>query len=238
MSSPQDSSTLSLPVTRPLPAVKWPPLPYDLALSGYYQRLLAGLLEPSAGFDGPPQTIGVTSSRSGEGVSTVAANLAAVASQVLDRNVLLIDAHPQHPAVDRTLGVRRSPGLCDYLSGTDLADCLHETWLDALLVLPAGVSPVITLPQDVQRVQSLFRDLRQGYGLIVVDLPPVDSLGCWLPLAGQLDGALLVVAAERISRQAAWRATTQLHGAGVRLRGAVLNDCPRHVPQWLARRLA
>ena len=83
--------------------------------------------------------IGITSCESGEGVSTVAMNLAKAAAQMLDLEVVLLDAHGSRPSLDHTVGVSRAPGLGDYLNGTALlSDCLWGTRLDRLTLLPAG----------------------------------------------------------------------------------------------------
>ena len=55
-------------------------------------------------------------------------------------------------------------------------------------------------------------------------------------MASQLDGVLLIVAAERVSGPLARKAADQLRQAGADLVGAVLNECPCYLPQWIERR--
>jgi Mrp family chromosome partitioning ATPase len=70
---------------------------------------------------------------------------------------------------------------------------------------------------------KLLDGLKAEFALLVVDLPPADHAGFVPPLAGLLDGALLVVEAERTRGEAARRQKDLLAAAGARLLGAVLN---------------
>ncbi len=200
----------------------------DMPLWMYYQRLITALNERRDESGGRLQVIGVTSSAAGEGVSTVAINLATVAAQLLGVEVALLDAHAARPSLDRTMGISRSPGLGDYLAGTaPLADCLCGTWLEHLTVLPVGAEHTSEPgPQGLSRVRTLLGELRREFGLIVVDLPPVAETTGYLSLAGSLDGVLLIVPAENADAAQTRRTSQWLRQAGVRVLGAVLNGCP------------
>src|SRR5947209_3949928 len=89
----------------------------------------------------------------------------------------------------------------------------------------------------VVKVRHLLDALRDEFGLVIVDLPTVEEIGGHLSLASQLDGVLLVVAAECVTPAEARRAVEQLHRGGMRLLGAVLNAHRQYLPDWLCRRL-
>ena len=170
----------------------------DTPLWVYYQRLIQVLIEPPDASARRLQVIGVTSAGPGEGVSTVAINLATVAAQLLDVEIALLDAHASRPSLDDTMGISRSPGLGDYLAGTaSLADCLCGTWLEHLTVLPVGAEHTSEPgPQALSRVRTLLGELRRQFALVLVDLPPVSEPAGCLAMASSLDGVLLIVPAQ------------------------------------------
>jgi len=227
----QPEAVLSL-AARPRAEFDQPPLVH-------YQQLVASLAKWLDESGNVPQIIGITSSGPGEGVSTTAANVAAVAAQTLDLGVVLLDARGSRPSLNSMMELARSPGLGEYLNGmASLADCLCDTWLERLSILPAGTlrdgAPTF---QDRSRVEALFSELRAGFGLVVVDLPPVAEAGGWLSLASHFDGVILVVAAQRVGDSTARKAVEQLRRKGAHLLGAVFNGFPQLWPGRLGYRL-
>jgi polysaccharide biosynthesis transport protein len=237
---PLKQPKLGLPVAAaPLCAPNWQQVEAGPPLFECHQTLVVSLRELLEESGKTSLVVGITSCESGEGVSTVAMHLAKAAAQMLDLEVVLLDAHGSRPSLDLTVGISRSPGLSDYLNGTALlSDCLCSTRLERLTVLPAG-APDVGVPgdQDWNGVRALFDELRREFGWVVVDLPPVAEFGGWLSMASHLDGVLLIVAAERVSGPAARRAADRLRHVGAHLVGAVLNGCQSYLPQWLESRL-
>ena len=181
---PLKQPELSLPVTAGAvcapdrqPAEAGPPL-FEC-----HQTLVVALRELLEKSGKSSLVIGITSCESGEGVSTVAMNLAKAAAQMLDLEVVLLDARSSRPSLDLTVGISRSPGLSDYLNGTALlSDCLCGTGVERLTVLPTG-APDIGVPgaEDWNRVRALFDELRGESGSVVVDLPPSLNLAVGSP---------------------------------------------------------
>ena len=60
----------------------------------------------------------VTSSIPGEGKSFTAINLAISIAAERDKQVLLIDADVAKPSISRILGIKKGPGLIEYLEGS------------------------------------------------------------------------------------------------------------------------
>src|SRR5438309_355388 len=86
-------------------------------ISDYCESLFARLRASSKLIE----TLGLTSCSRNEGVSTVAAELAATAARSLGLPVVLVDCNLAHPAVDRVFDVPRGPGLSDVLTETAMA---------------------------------------------------------------------------------------------------------------------
>src|SRR5437763_2361808 len=85
-------------------------------LREHYRVLLQRLGWPGGGPPDTPRALGVTSCRRGEGVSTVAACLAATAAASGQGPVLLVDADLARPAAHSLLGVSPAPGLSEALA--------------------------------------------------------------------------------------------------------------------------
>jgi len=81
----------------------------------------------------------VTSSVPGEGKTYTAINLALSIANERDKKVLLIDADVARPSVSRTLGIKSSPGLIEYLEGqnVEFSDIVLKTDMPGLSVIPA-----------------------------------------------------------------------------------------------------
>lgn len=192
-------------------------------LSGHYEALLRRLRHERAN-SSPPRAIGVTSCAGGEGASTVAANLAISAARTGCR-VLLVDANIASPAVARALHVSPRPGLAELLSGeAEPEEAVHPTGVPNLFAIPAG--PALdddATGCDWSRLSENVELLVKRYDLVIFDLPPADELSPAAVIASVLDGAVLVVEADRTCGQAALRAKRQLQSGGAKLLGVVLN---------------
>ncbi len=151
-----------------------------------------------AGFAQGNKVIGVTSSRSGEGKSTIATNLALLFSHP-DRRTLLIDADIFNPTLSRLLDVPVGTGLSDVLTGRSSFD-------DALVDLVGSNLTVLTGGQTVAHADLLgshpMRELleiaKQRFDRVIVDLPPVGEVVSTREVTPFLDGTVLV---------ATWRKT-------------------------------
>lgn len=185
--------------------------------------------------EGAPIHVAVTSSQTGEGVSTVAASLAESAAAHCGSPVLLIDAHLAGPTQHRRFGLSRTIGLADILHGAAAPDCIQRTDRDGLHVLAAGTeSRACETSVSPAAFRRLLDGLNERYGMILIDAPPV---GDSVELCSQTHGAILVVEAESVRRQVVLNARDDLQDGGANLLGVVLNKRKQHVPEWLYRRL-
>ena len=105
----------------------------------YYRTVLRQLPWLGSGSSDSLRTLGITSCYSGEGVSTVAAQLAVTAAASGDRPVLLVDCNLARPSVEQTFKVDPTPGLAEaLLDNGQIAAGIQPSPVANLSVLPAG----------------------------------------------------------------------------------------------------
>ncbi len=171
------------------------------------------------------RTLGLTSCRLGEGVSTVAAHLATSAAARQEGKVVLVDANLRRPAVTRIFGVPDSPGLVECVIGDEpVEEALQPTMMENLHVLAAGKlhgSPARVY--DAESLLDVVADLAGNSVLTIFDLPPVRQVSCANRLSAALDGIVLVVEAESVPWETALRVKEILNRAGAKIVGAILN---------------
>jgi Mrp family chromosome partitioning ATPase len=186
-----------------------------------FQGLLFKLLALRASGESGPFVIGVTSSSDGEGVSNIAANLAAAFARD-DRfaNTLLLDASMKNPPGE--LAEQAEAVLFTYQSINGIRSSTEPEGK------PSGVAMFI---------DQLARAKKQDHDVVVVDLPPVSQGGDTARMAAALGLVILVVASGRIPwRKALW-ATEMLADAQAKLCGIILNQKCFAMPEWLHRKL-
>lgn len=175
------------------------------------------------------KTILVTSSIAGEGKTTTFLELGqSLAASGL--RVVLVDADLRNPAVAGALGLGTTAGLSTVLVGqTSLGDdVLHRVDEGSFDVLPAG--PVPPNPTELlgsQAMLALLNQLSARYDLVLLDSPPILPVSDALVLSQLVDGSMLVVDADRLSRRQLREALEALETLDVDLLGVVLNKVPR-----------
>jgi capsular exopolysaccharide synthesis family protein len=75
--------------------------------------------------------------------------------------------------------------------------------------------------------RRFLQDLKERFDVIVIDSPPVLALTDAQVLCSQVDGVVMIVAAESTSKEEVQRAQAMLRHAGGRLLGAVFNKVRR-----------
>ncbi len=228
----------------PVDADLSPRLPHG-DLGEYYRTVLRSLNWPT-GADAEPRghddatevirTLGVTSCARREGVSTIAAHLAATAAQMDAGNVLLVDANLACPVVHDLFDVDLSPGLVESAANPSAMQAfLQPSGYEHLEILTAGEpeGKLSGAAFDSAGISRLIADIERTFRLVVFDMPPAGEQSATLRLAGMLDAVIIVVEAERVRYEVARRAKELLERAGARVRGAVLNKRRDYVPRWL-----
>lgn len=204
--------------------------PGDYILSPDKERLqkhfLSLVRKIDARFEPHEQTgrlIGVTAPQSGQGVSSVAMNLALAASRLESRRVLIVDSNYDRQTSDQLFGVRRSPGFSDLLEGEAEVDLAIQPLSDHRLSVVAGGTPR-SKPFERSQLVQVTENLRQQADWVVVDLAPADGVSDVGHVASMLDGVLIVVRSGGIDAHQVQRAINRLRNENVNVIGVVLNE--------------
>lgn len=181
--------------------------------------------------------LGVSGCARKSGVSTVAGNLAVRAAEMDLGEVLLIDANLNHPRQNSNFRLGNAGGLAELLTGTmEVDNALHNGRVDGLHVLPAGTRKGIkSSAATPDAVQNLMNELRSDFDLIIVDLPHDTESARTQFLATHLDGAILVIDAQRTRARDAEATLTSLRECQVDVLGTVLNRSRKTLPKWIER---
>jgi polysaccharide biosynthesis transport protein len=208
---------------------------------GRYRGLVRELMSNSGAGDRRARTIGVIGCESSKLHSQVASNLAIQAAASGVDPVLLIDTDARRRRVSKRFHLNGSPGWREILSGEANAEsCIHRPETSNLSVMSPGTpnghvaEPMV---RPAMGAVAQLDEIKQDYGLVVVDMPPTGDLDAQTPSTDWLDEMVLVVDAEKTRIQAAKRAKDSLQRAGVHVTGVVLANRREHIPRWLYQRL-
>jgi uncharacterized protein involved in exopolysaccharide biosynthesis/Mrp family chromosome partitioning ATPase len=162
-----------------------------------------------------PYIFGLTSCQTGEGVSSIATNLAiALAQQYAHGGVLLINASTDAKFEGDGYLLEAYPLCGPKKMALDLQE-MYE-------------------PQELAKLMPL---LKENYRFVVFDLPAIRQTSSAVKLAAMVDGVVLVVEAEGVRWEEAKQTTDLLVQGRANLLGAVLNKTRFYVPEWLSRRM-
>lgn len=195
----------------------------DSAEAESFRRLESNII--FANPDRELKSILVTSSRQGEGKTTVASNLA-IALAEAGYKVALVDTDLRRPRVHKQFGVEWSPGIFDLVfEGATLEESLKPTLLDNLKVLPAGQEP----PNAAALIQSkAFRDkmsdLEKQFDYLVLDTPPFGIINDASALMRQADGVVVVARFNQTQEPELQHLLEQLNQVHADILGTVLTD--------------
>ena len=165
----------------------------------------------------------VTSALPKEGKSFTASNLAQVLVRQHGRRVLLIDADLRGPRLHLMLGTTSSPGLADYLQGTnDEFSIMQRGPMENLFFIPSGQE--ISDPAELVangRLKLLLTRVEGLFDWIIIDSPPAVPVSDASVLAKVCDGVLMVVRSNATPVDMARRARQEFPDEA--LIGVVLN---------------
>jgi succinoglycan biosynthesis transport protein ExoP len=216
--------------TREETALVIPHQPYSF-IGEAYQAICTTL--PFSLPERPPRTILVTSSQPQEGKTATAINLAIT----LARNgvpTLLIDADLRNGRCHQLLDVDNSSGLTDVLTGNEeVTACIKPTAITNLFLLPRGKVP----PNPAQlfgsdRPRQVLEALERDFSSIIIDSPPLLPINDAVLLSTKVDGVVLVVKGQGISRYIARQACERLAYVKATLLGVILNRVDIRSPEY------
>lgn len=212
------------------------------AVAESFQMLQANL---RYGHSEPVRSVLVTSSRSDQGKTTVAWNLA-VAAASTGIPVALVDADLRRSSIASRYELLPFPGLAEVLRGVVSDESAiqsvrlspepgsqnghgaqngHGPTLSVLVAGAAPPDPSALLQSP--RLPELLRSLGQRYSLVIVDTPPIAQVSDAIPLLRLVDGVLVVASTNSTRGPEAENLRGQLQALDARVLGAVLNGGTR-----------
>src|SRR5262249_7532266 len=184
----------------------------------------------------PPRSILVTSSRSGEGKTFTACNLAIALTQ-LEKRVVLVDGDMRNPHIHRVWNIQNNTGLSIYLtSNNTVGSVLRATSQERLSLICSGPKtprPAELLASD--RFQELIEQLEKDFDFVVVDSPPVLPVADSVILASRVKSVMIVVRGGATPRDLVKMAKKKLALSNSVIAGVVLNGIDLADPYYYYR---
>lgn len=170
------------------------------------------------------QTLLVTSTSTGEGKSTTAANLAVVYAQ-LGKRVILIDCDMRRPTVHQIFRLDTRNGISNVLAQrVSIELAIQSTQMEKLFVMTAGgIPPNPSELLAAPTFKETMKYLKEQFDIVILDAPPVMQVADSRVIAPEVDGTILVVSCEVPNRDEVVKARDQLLMTGTKILGLVLN---------------
>jgi len=171
------------------------------------------------------KSIVVASGAPKEGKSTTSSNLAITMAKA-DLKTVLLDTDLRRPVLHRVFGVKREPGLTDYLFGrAEIDEIFKQTEVENLYLVPCGIVP--PNPSELlgsEKMKEFIEYLKSNYDMVIFDTPPLVAVTDALILANQVDGVLLVASAGKTEIDVIDKAREMIHRVGGNIIGVLLNN--------------
>lgn len=170
------------------------------------------------------KTLLVTSSKPGEGKSTILANLAIAFSQ-LGKRVVAVDGDMRKPTLYTFFGCHPEPGLSDFLLGDmQLDQIIQQTKVDNLHFIGSGVKSSKTSELISSPLMKRFLEIvQQHYDIVLIDSPPVLAGTEPTILSTLTDQVIMVVSAGDTRYSELHRAIEEISEPQGKVPGVVLN---------------
>lgn len=180
----------------------------------------------------------ITSAVSGEGKTTIAANLS-ISCAMSGKKVLLIDADMRRACQQENFEYDpHSPGLSEVLIGTvNWWDAVLSTERENLHILPAGQLP--PNPAELLGLETLkfmFEQLQQDFDLVVMDMPPINIVSDPLVVSTDVAGCLLIARQGYSDHRAVRKALISAEMTGMNVLGFVYNGEVPHTESYYNRK--
>lgn len=169
--------------------------------------------------------------------------LCSVSAKLLARSVpgsvCLVEGNLRSPCLIDSLQLDADIGLVDSLRMDDpIRVFTRQLGPENLWLLPAGApAQDSTVLLNSHRMRERVRELRQEFGYLILNAPPLTAFADGMVLGGMADGVVLVLEANSTRREAALRVTENLRTTKVPVLGAVLNNRTFPIPAAVYKRL-
>ncbi len=191
--------------------------------------------------------IGITSPFTSEGKTTNCMGLASALARETDVSVSLVECDLVSPSIASHLGLDPSPGLTEYVDGAaTIEDIINRTNIPNLDVIVAGGDPSVSNDIDVwshPELSKLRRGLpkvvdvlKQLYGYVVLDLPPLLTNAYGKEMIKQTDETYLTAMSGVTPMESLSRAARTIEDG--KLTGILLAGAASPLPEWINKMLS
>jgi Mrp family chromosome partitioning ATPase len=205
----------------------------ELEMTTLYQTITAALP------DSPHRSILFVGSRSKEGTSTIARELAKTVSLRMGKEVLLVDCDGScnglvYPDADPDLKLEEV-----LATGKQIEKVLCPVDGTSLSILPLFRWAASPRPQTVDfgNGGGFWNLLKEKFELVVVDFPPAMMFANGPSIISLVDGVVIVVEAEKTRWQVALSVKEKIVKSGGTVLGIVFNKQRHYIPQFIYNRL-
>ena len=234
----KDSGSLSGQVDVPSVSLPVPPsnehyLEMEQEMINLYQVITAALP------DTIHRSVLFIGSRSNEGTSTIARQLAKSVSLRMKKSVLLIDLDRSRPDLHVYTNINKQDDVKKNLKIEDSPEkALCQVEDSSLYVMPLFQQTMMS-PRTLETVKSgaFWEPLKERFDLLIVDSPPATLFPDGMGLVSQVDGVILVVEAEKTRWQVALTVKEKILKHNGNLLGTVFNKRNLYIPDFLYKRL-
>ncbi len=167
--------------------------------------------------------IQVTSPNTGQGKSTIVANLGVAFAQV-GVETLIVDADLRRPFQHRIFGLANDRGLSTLMAIPDADVQAVPSGVKELWVMPSGPAPPNSTEMLHIRFDRVLRELVERYDLVLIDTPPLLPVSDARLVAPHTDGVVLAISAGSQRPASLRSALEKLDLAGAKLLGVVINQ--------------
>ena len=192
------------------------------------QRVLRSIRTKRSGSakSSPSCVILVTGSGTGEGKTTVAANLALALGENASYRVLLVDADMKNPGIPELFGLESGTGLAEILMGrASVEEATAATGLNNLWVMGAGKarqgSEELMTPN---KLNAALGSIAGVFRYVVVDGAAPTQMRQTAELAPIADAVLLVVRRSKSLKRDAQEAAKLIRNRDAKILGCVMVD--------------
>lgn len=139
------------------------------------------------------QTILITSSKKGEGKTTVSINLAVTLAEA-GKKILVIDTDLRRPAIHDFTGEAREPGVVEVFYDSKPSEiAIKPTIAPGVHLLTAGRSiPNPAAVMQSAKLRDLLNSVKESYDHVIIDTPPYGVITDAAPLMKMADAVVIV----------------------------------------------
>ena len=184
-----------------------------------------------------PRAFGVTASRPREGTTTISICLALAFAMDTRRKVLVVDGNLRNPSIHTFFGASMRPGLSDLIAGdVKIPEAIGEMEGFPLCFLSSGTTPSIP-PSDLFVLDGFagtVQDLKTTFDIVIFDTPNVTQHQDFGFLGRHLDGAILVIEADKTQLPVIMEAKKKIESDQIPILGVTMNRKRNAIPSFVS----